>query len=156
MTFNVGFVLAALCAAAFVGPLIAEALNVPSAVVELIMGFGLSFFVPVSALAHDGVISNLGALGFLILMFLVGMEFDPRQIWNGSRSSLAMGVGLFISSLVASLALMGRLAGVSPIWMLTGAATSVGVAAPVLYSHGWGGTKFGRDVLVIGSVAEIL
>lgn len=156
MALNVGFVIAALCVAAFFAPLLAEVLGVPSAVVELLMGFGLSFLVPASALVPNGAISNLGGLGFLVLMFLVGLEIDLRDIWSGSKSSLFMGVGLFAVSLVASVFLMGHLAGASTIWILAGAATSVGVAAPVLYSHGWSGTRFGRDVLVVGSVAEIL
>lgn len=156
MTLSVGFVLAVLCAAGFFGPLVAEALNLPSAAVELVMGFTLSFMVPASALAKNGPISNLGALGFLILMFLVGTEFDLREIWSGSRSSLLMGVFLFASSVATSYLIVGHLSRVSSIWILGGAATSVGVAAPVLHSHGWNGTRFARDVLVVGSVAEIL
>jgi Kef-type K+ transport system membrane component KefB len=156
VTLSVGFVLAVLCAAGFFGPLIAEALNLPSAAVELVIGFGLSFLVPASALAKNGPISNLGALGFLILMFLVGTEFDLREIWNGSRSSVVMGVVLFTTSVAASFMFVGHLSGVASIWILAGAATSVGVAAPVLHSHGWNGSRFARDVLVVGSVAEIL
>ena len=156
MTLSVGFVLAALCVAGFVGPLVAEIVNVPSAVVELIMGFGLSFLVPASALAKNGPIANLGGLGFFVLMFLVGTEFNPREIWNGSRSALVMGVVLFLTSVSISFLLLGHRSGTSSIWVLAGSAASVGVAAPVLYAHGWSGTRFARDVLVIGSVAEIL
>ncbi len=155
MTFSVSVLLAVLAVAAFTGPLIGEIVGVPGAVVELVIGIALAFVVPKSLTASDGVAATLGEMGFLILMFLVGLEFDFRQIWRASRSNLVFGAGLFAISLGASELLIGHLAGASTMWVLAGAATSVGVTVPILHVHGWMGEPFANDVLMVGSGAEI-
>jgi len=155
MALGVSFVLAILAVATFVGPLIGERLHVPGAVVELVIGIALSFVLPAADVARNGVVSTLGELGFLVLMFLVGVEFDFAEIRGASRSAFFMGVALFAVSLVTSWLLLGRLAGASDIWVLAGAATSVGITVPVLHVRGWMGERFGRDVLIVGTVAEI-
>ncbi|MBU6516254.1 MAG: cation:proton antiporter [Acidobacteria bacterium] len=156
MTLNVSFVLAALALAAFVCPLIGERLRVPGAVVELVAGLALSPLIPASDVASGSVVATLGGLGFMILMFLVGFELDLREIWGASRGPVVMGVVLFAVSLAGSWLLVGHVAGASSIWVLAGAATSVGVAVPVLHVHGWMGERFGRDVLMVGAVAEVV
>jgi CPA2 family monovalent cation:H+ antiporter-2 len=156
MTFDVSVVLAILAVAAFAGPLIGELLGVPGAVVELVMGLGLAIVVPARLTSSQSVIATLGQMGFLILMFLVGLEFDLRQIWRASRDNLVAGVGLFGVSLGLSSLLIGHLAGASSLWVLAGAATSVGVTVPVLHVHGWMGGRYASDVLMVGAVAEIV
>lgn len=156
LSLSVSFVLALLSLAAFVGPLIGEIVSVPGAVVELVIGIGLSRVIPPADYSSSSVISSLGELGFLILMFLVGLEIDFRQLLGAARGSVAMGVGLFLTSLGASWLVLGHLAGASSIWVLAGAATSVGITVPILYVQGWMGQRFGRDVLLVGSVAEMV
>ncbi|MBW4029899.1 MAG: hypothetical protein HIU57_04375 [Acidobacteria bacterium] len=156
MSLNVSFVLALLSVAAFVGPLVGEIVSVPGAVIELLIGIGLSRIIPSADYSTTSVISSLGELGFLILMFLVGLEIDFRQLLGAARGSVAMGVGLFVTSLGVSALVLGHLAGASPIWVLAGAATSVGITVPVLYVQGWMGQRFGHDVLLMGSVTEVV
>lgn len=141
--------------AAFVGPLVGERLRVPGAVIEMMLGFGLSFVLPRSDFSSTGVVSTLGTLGFLILMFLVGVEFDLVELRGASRSASLMGVTLLVISFAVSWFLLGHLAGASSMWVLAGAATSVGVTVPVLHLRGWMGERFARDVLMVGTVAEI-
>ena len=155
MTFNISVVLAVLAVAAFAGPLIGELVGVPGAVVELVTGLALTTVVPARLTSSHGVIATLGQMGFLVLMFLVGLEFDLRQIWRASRGNLIMGVGLFAASLGLSSLVIGHLAGASSLWVLAGAATSVGVTVPVLHVHGWMGERFANDVLMVGAIAEI-
>lgn len=156
VSLSVSFVLALLSLAAFVGPLIGEMVSVPGAVVELVIGIALNRLIPVGDYSSSSVISSLGELGFLILMFLVGMEIDFRQLLGAARISVVMGVALFATSFAASWLVLGHLAGASSIWILAGAATSVGIAVPVLYVQGWMGQRFGRDVLLVGSVTEVV
>ena len=156
MTFSVSVLLAVLAVAAFAGPLIGELLGVPGAVVELVTGIGLAFVVPKDLTASNGVAATLGEMGFLILMFLVGLEFDFRTIWRTARANVLFGAGLFAISLVASSLLIGHLAGASTLWVLAGAATSVGVTVPILHVHGWMGQRFANDVLMVGAGAEIV
>ena len=155
MTPNVGIVLAVLAGVAFLCPIIGEWLRVPNAVVELIAGLGLGLVVPASTIERNAFVSSLGALGFIILMFLVGTEFDISELWHRSRGALAAGFGLFVVSYAFSELLLGRGAGASSLWVLSGAATSVGLAAPMLYAHGGLHSRFARDVLVVGSAAEV-
>ncbi len=155
MTFDISVVLAVLAVAAFAGPLIGELVGVPGAVVELVTGLALTTVVPARLTSSHGVIATLGQMGFLVLMFLVGLEFDLRQIWRASRGNLIMGVGLFAASLGLSSLVIGHLAGASSLWVLAGAATSVGVTVPVLHVHGWMGERFANDVLMVGAIAEI-
>ncbi|MDE3008873.1 MAG: cation:proton antiporter [Acidobacteriota bacterium] len=155
MTLGVSFVLAILGVATFVGPLIGERLQVPGAVIEILLGFALSFVLPHADYATNGIVATLGSLGFLILMFLVGVEFDLAEIRGASRSASLMGIVLLTSSFLVSWLLLGRLAGASSMWVLAGAATSVGVTVPVLHVRGWMGARFARDVLMVGAVAEI-
>ena len=155
MTLNVSFVLAALALATFICPLVGERLRVPGAVVELVAGLALSRVIGPSDVASGSVVATLGGLGFVILMFLVGFELDLREIWGASRAPVVMGAALFAVSLGASWLFVGHVAGASSIWVLAGAATSVGVTVPVLHVHGWMGERFGRDVLMVGAVAEV-
>lgn len=155
MTLTESFVLAALAVATFLCPLLGERLRVPGAVVELVAGFALSALIPTRDVASGSVVATLGGLGFMILMFLVGVELDLREIWGAARAPVLMGVALFGVSLSGSWLLVGHVAGASNIWVLAGAATSVGVTVPVLHVHGWMGERFGRDVLMIGAVAEM-
>lgn len=150
------FVLALLSIAAFVGPLIGEIVSVPGAVVELVIGIGLSRVITPADYSKTSVISSLGELGFLILMFLVGTEIDFRQLMGAARSAVAMGLGLFAASLGLSALVLGHLGGASSIWVLAGAATSVGITVPVLYVQGWMGHRFGHDILLVGSVTEVV
>ncbi len=155
MTYSVSVLLAVLAVASFTGPLIGEIVGVPGAVVELTCGIALAFVVPKELTVANGVVATLGEMGFLILMFLVGLEFDFRTIWRASRSNLLFGAGLFAISYGASQLLIGHLAGASNMWVLAGAATSVGVTVPILHVHGWMGDRFANDVLMIGTGAEI-
>ena len=148
--------MALLSIAAFVGPLIGEIVSVPGAVVELVIGIGLSRVITPADYSKTSVISSLGELGFLILMFLVGTEIDFRQLMGAARSAVAMGLGLFAASLGLSALVLGHLGGASSIWVLAGAATSVGITVPVLYVQGWMGHRFGHDILLVGSVTEVV
>ena len=156
MPFSVSVLLAVLAIAAFAGPLVGELVGVPGAVVELVTGIALAIVVPRDLTTSTGVVATLGGLGFLILMFLVGLEFDFRTIGRTSRTNATFGVGLFAVSLIASSLLIGHLAGASTMWVLAGAATSVGVTVPILHVHGWMGERFANDVLMIGTGAEIV
>ncbi len=156
MTPLVGTALAVLAVAAFAAPLLAERIGIPGAVLELVVGLALGWVLPGSTYASGTFIASLGALGFIILMFLVGVELDLRSIWKGSKRSIVAGVLLFAVSMAVSQLLLGSVLNASPFWVLCGAATSVGITAPVLYSQGILSSSFAKEVLLIGSVAEFI
>ena len=150
----VGLTLAVLTIAAFAAPLVAERTGVPGPVLELIVGLALGFALPSSTTGHGSFIGTLGTLGFLILMFLVGVEFDLSRIWRASKSAVAVGVGLFGVSIVASAVVLGQGLNASALWVVSGAATSVGITVPVLYTQGWLKNRFAQEAILIGTVAE--
>ncbi len=154
MSPAVGLTLAVLTVAAFAAPLVAERTGVPGPVLELILGLALGFVLPTSTTAAGTFIGTLGSLGFLILMFLVGVEFDLRRIWHSSKTAVAVGVGLFGLSLAISEAVLGRGLNASALWVVSGAATSVGITVPVLYTQGWLKNRFAQEAILIGTVGE--
>ncbi len=156
MNLNPGFILAIVALAAFAAPLVADRIGIPVAVVEILLGLGLSLMVPAQEHGNGTFIASLGTLGFIILMFLVGVELDLRQIWSGSKVGILAGILFTAVSLLFSILVLGKIAGASPLWILSGAAVSVGIAAPVLSSSGLLGSKFGHDLIVMGSVSEVL
>ncbi len=80
----------------------------PGPVLELVVGLALGFVLPSSTTASGAFVGTLGSLGFLILMFLVGVEFDLRRIWRSSTAAIAVGIGLFGVSLGVSDLVLGR------------------------------------------------
>ena len=154
MSLSVGFVLAVLAVAAFAGPLLGEVLGVPGAVVEIVAGLALSTVIPAADWRTGSPVATLGSLGFYLLMFLVGAELSFGDIWREARSALLVGVALIALTLLVSALVMGRVAGASRLWVLSGAAVSIGIAAPVLHALGRDGSRTSRDVLVVGTVAE--
>lgn len=156
MSVHIGLTLAVLSVAAFAAPLVAERTGIPSAVLELIVGLGLGFILPSATYASGTFIASLGSLGFMILMFLVGAELDIRSLWRGSRVTIVAGFALFAVSLGFSEIVLGHVLGASPLWVLSGAATSVGLTAPILNARGWMGTEYATEQLLLGSVAEFI
>lgn len=154
ISFNT--VLAVACIAVS-APLLASlgpALRMPAVVVEIVLGIavgpsGLDWVrvdVPVSILALFG-------LGFLL--FLAGLEIDPRRLRGGiARIAVAFGVSLVIA--------LGAGYGVDlidpvrePMFVaVVLASTSLGVVVPVLRDAHETETAFGQLVLGAGAVAE--
>lgn len=126
----------------------------PGPVLELVVGLALGFVLPSSTTASGAFVGTLGSLGFLILMFLVGVEFDLRRIWRSSTAAIAVGIGLFGVSLGVSDLVLGRDLDASTLWVVGGAATSVGITVPVLYTQGWLKNRFAQESILIGTVAE--
>lgn len=156
MTADTSYVLAIVAAAAFFTPLVADRTGLPTAVLELLVGLALGLILPSRYQDPGSFIGVLGSLGFLILMFLVGLEIDLPSVWSGSKTSLLAGALLSATSLAFSWLVLGRVAGASALWVLSGGAVSVGVAAPVLHSFGMSKTKISHDVIVMGTTAEII
>ncbi len=136
---------------AFLMPLLAARVNVPSAVLEIVYGLAVSAL----AITHETPATDfLAELGFIYLMFLVGMEIDFNRIEReGARTIL-------VASLVAMLILGGGVAVVAllemPLFMgLVLGAMSVGVLMVALVEIGASRTRWGQVILLVGSVGEL-
>jgi Kef-type K+ transport system membrane component KefB len=136
---------------AFLMPLLAARVNVPAAVLEIVYGLAVSAL----AVTHETPATDfIAELGFIYLMFLVGMEIDFNRIEReGARTVL-------IASLVALLIVGGGVAVVAllemPLFMgLVLGAMSVGVLMVALVEIGASRTRWGQMILLVGSVGEL-
>jgi Kef-type K+ transport system membrane component KefB len=105
--------------------------------------------------AESATVSFLAQFGFLVLMFIAGMEIDFESIRHAGRRAL-------MSPLLASLGIgaialgVGYLRGLGMIETLVLGAVSVGMPLAVLQETGHIRSTLGRYVMLTGSVGEFL
>ncbi|MFH1811312.1 MAG: cation:proton antiporter [Pseudomonadota bacterium] len=135
-------------------PLVSSKVRVPAAV--LLIVYGLVAGPAALDLLHDSkVVSFLHEIGFVMLLFLAGLEID----FNGVRSR---GPRALLGVVVICLSIMGLAFGVtsllqlSPVYGLALGATSIGLPVAVLKESGRLRSDLGQTVLLVGSVGEFL
>jgi Kef-type K+ transport system membrane component KefB len=137
---------------AFTVPLLARKIKLPASVGEIL--FGVLVGHEVLNLVHPGEFINMTAeLGFLLLMFIAGLELDFRKLEAGGAGPLLHGVGVTLSVFVlALLAAVGL--GFDPFLGLVGGAISIGIPLVLLQETGLGRTPFGQNLMLVGSIGE--
>lgn len=136
-----------------VGPALAFRIRLPAAVVLIVMGIavgpaGVGWVDP-----DQHAVALLSELGFLVLMFIAGMEIDfPVLRVAGARALAAP--SLTVLGFAALAIACGRLLGRPIIDVLMLTATSVGMPIAVLQESGTLGTPLGRHVLLTASLGE--
>ena len=137
---------------AFLMPLVASRIHVPAAVAEILFGLAIGAV----GLVHESVATNfLAELGFLYLMFLVGMEIDFNRIEREGRKTVIL--AFVVASLV--LATAGFIAvrlEMPPFMALVIGAMSVGVLLVALVEADASNTRWGQILLLVGSIGEFL
>lgn len=133
-------------------PLVAARARVPAAVAEIV--FGLA--VGAAGLVHEsGATEFLAELGFIYLMFLVGMEIDFNRIEREGRRTV--GVAFLVSALVLVCAtFIVRYLELPPFMALVIGAMSVGVLLVALVESEASRTRWGQILLLVGSIGEFL
>jgi Kef-type K+ transport system membrane component KefB len=136
---------------AFLMPLVAARINVPAAVAEIVYGLAVSAL----AITRETPATDfIAELGFIYLMFLVGMEIDFNRIEReGART-------VVVVSVVALLILGGGAAAAGalqmpPFMALVLGAMSVGVLMVSLVEVGASRSRWGQTLLLVGSVGEL-
>ncbi|MGE4497621.1 MAG: cation:proton antiporter [Deferribacterales bacterium] len=147
------FLLLAFCLGAYFAPFISKRLMIPVAVGEILLGIGLGWFFADVHYSKE-IISFLAELGFLVLMYLAGMEIDFENIRTLPKKDLfsygAVAVLIVAFSLIVS-ALMGN----EPIMAVAYMTVAIGLLFPVLQDTGLISTKEGQALLVIGGIGEV-
>ena len=139
---------------AFLMPLVAGRFHFTAAVGEIL--FGVAVGTAGLAWVHPTVFTDtLADLGFLFLMFLVGMEIDFNRIekegfWNISIASLVA-----VSTLGVGAVLAWQL-GLPFFIALVLGAMSVGIALVALVEVGASQKRYGQVLLLVGSIGEFL
>lgn len=133
-------------------PLLARRIKLPASVGEIL--FGVLVGVEVLNLVRPAEFIDLTAeLGFLLLMFIAGLELDFRKLEAGGIKPLVHGVGVtlsvFVMAMLAAVAL-----GFDPFLGLVAGAISIGVPLVVLQETGLAKTPFGQNLMLVGSIGE--
>ncbi|MCL4508803.1 MAG: cation:proton antiporter [Chloroflexi bacterium] len=138
---------------AALAPIVSAWLSIPAAVGELTFGAVVGLFLP-QALRTAPIITFLGDFGFLLLMFLAGLEVDVRSVardgWRGFVTRAPFGIlvpflGIGSAWLLHLPLLLGLVAG----------CVSLGVVLPVLKELQLSRTGLGQHVLIVGAVGEL-
>ncbi|MCC6551615.1 MAG: cation:proton antiporter [Polyangiaceae bacterium] len=135
-----------------IGPVAAFRLHLPTAVVLILAGLALG---PAGmGLLHDSpTISFVSEFGFLVLMFMAGMEIDFDAIRTAGRAALAA-PALVVAGILAGAVVLGRLAGLGGVEILVISAMSVGMPLAVLKETGRAATPLGQHVMLTVSLGE--
>ncbi len=149
--------------AAFLLPLLARKVGIPSVVLEIL--FGLLIGPQVLGLiaaesTSEGFILVLAELGLFLLMFLAGFEIDFTSLEREGRGPIVVGLGGY--AIVVLLAWLGfgflDLATTNQRIFLTllVSAASVGIIVPALRGTNRTSTRQGQIAIVIGILAEFI
>jgi Kef-type K+ transport system membrane component KefB len=154
MSHEEAILLAIISCGAFVIPLISNRLFLPSAVGEIIFGLILGLFFKEGT---QGIptIRFLSEFGFIILMYLAGMEIDFHNIARTGGRDRFIYISLFVVIILCSFYVRSSLH--QPLlYTLVYLTSSIGLLVPVLKDTGLLNQDAGQRFLVIGSIGEII
>ena len=155
---SVEFTLFVLLAIILAGPLIAERFRIPGMLGLIFFGMLFGPFA-LDWLGRVGLVSDLGAIGILYLMFLAGLSFNLKVFLENKSSAITLGLLGFGVPFILSLYV-----GISWLEMELLAAALVGamwasntlVAYPDVRAAGLSDTRGVRDAVSAGVVADLL
>ena len=134
-------------------PMAGIRVGVPAVVLEII--FGILIGPVFGIVGETELLTQLGELGFLLLMFLSGFEIDLRLFERRGLGQIAVGVMVFGLTLMGGY-LFAELLDLGLFLMLILATTSVGLVVPTLRGTRRMGTRMGQAILVSALLADFL
>jgi Kef-type K+ transport system membrane component KefB len=137
---------------AILGPMAAVRLRVPTAVFLIVAGIGLGP-AGLSLLSDTPTVGFLSHFGFLVLMFMAGMEIDFESIRSAGLRSLVR-PALVIVGVGVCTALSARLLSLGAVQALVVSAIAVGLPLSTLKEAGHAGRKLGRHIMLTASIGE--
>ncbi|MBW3582207.1 MAG: cation:proton antiporter [Euryarchaeota archaeon] len=145
---------------AFISPMIARRMRVPVVVGEILLGMLVGFTV---FLAHHfqgrdllptgPELAFLAEIGFIILLFLAGLEIDFNNIEDRGLGPIGTGLAVFAVTLGIAYFTV-RAFGFGFLSALVLSTTSVGIVVPTLRELALSRTGFGQDLLMTALVAD--
>lgn len=143
-----------LLAAAIVGPMVAVRIRIPTAVVLILAGLALG---PAGlSIVHDTpTVSFLSHFGFLVLMFMAGLEIDFAGIRSAGPRSLIVPL-LILLGIAACTMLSARVLHLGAVQALCVSAMAVGLPLATLKETGQASTRLGRHIMLTASIGEFL
>jgi Kef-type K+ transport system membrane component KefB len=146
--------LTVLLALSVAGPVAAVRLRIPAAVILILLGMA---FGPLGlgAVEDTRTVAFLSDFGFLLLMFMAGMEIDFEAIRDAGRAALLV-PSLVVAGIFACAGIAGLLARLDGIDVLVLSAMSVGMPLAVLKETERAATPLGRHVMLVVSIGEVV
>ena len=137
-----------------VGPVLAVRARMPAAVVLVLVGIA---FGPAALgwVRDTPSVALLSDLGFLVLMFVAGMEIDFETIRSGGAREIAL-PALTVLGFAGVGAAFGIYLHLSVVGLLVVTASSVGMPLAVLHETGQVQRPMGRFVLLTASIGEFI
>ena len=140
--------------AAFLSPFISKKLFIASPVTEIFLGIliGALFKVEGHTLT---IVKFMSEFGFLILMYMAGMEIDMEDIKKISKKDLLIYTTYFalILGMVLGIAIFFKLH--VAVSLLT-TMTAIGLLFPILSEFDLLDKSIGKNLLIIGGIGEII
>lgn len=143
-----------ICVGAFLMPYLSRRLNLPSAVGEIFFGLFVGLFFK-EVFFKTTIIKFLGELGFILLMYLAGLEIDFEKIKITPKKELLLYISVVVLVVIFSFVIMVYYQQ-PPIYALIYLTTAVGLLFPVLRETGIVENDIGQRLLIIGSIGEIV
>ena len=133
-------------------PLIARRIRIPSMVLEIAFGALLGNSALKASFGQDWF-QFLGQIGFLLLMFLAGIEIDFERLKAGSGKQFLAQTGVAAATLgIACLVAVSMDQGL--FFALVLSTTSMGVVLPSLKETGLLEAPLGQNILIAATIAD--
>lgn len=139
---------------AFLMPFICRRLNLPSSVGEILFGLGIGYFLH-DAVHQTTIIKFLSEFGFILLMYLAGLEINFEKIKVTPLKHLLLYISLISLIVLLSFAVMLCFKQ-PPLFALVYLTTAIGLLFPVLKETRLLHNDSGQRLLIIGSIGEIV
>lgn len=143
-----------ICAGAFLMPFVCRKFSLPSAVGEILFGLVVGLFFK-EQFHKTNIISFLGELGFILLMYLAGLEINFEKIKVTPKKELFLYLSMSLLVVVFSI-LCILVFKQPPILALVYLTTAVGLLFPVLKESRMLESDIGQTLLIIGSIGEVI
>lgn len=143
-----------ICAGAFIMPFISRKFSLPSSVGEILFGLLVGIFLK-EEFHKTSIIKFLGELGFILLMYLAGLEINFEKIRVTPKKDLILYVTMALLVVLFSTGSAFYL-NQSPIFALVYLTTAIGLLFPILKESGMIESDFGQTLLIIGSIGEVV
>ncbi len=154
MEHNEALALLVISIGAFIIPLISERIFLPSAVGEIFFGLVLGLFFK-NALSEFPIVKFLGEFGFILLMYLAGLEIDVDKIKGITKKEKFLISLLFLIVIFLSIGIVVYFQQPT-IYILVYVAMAIGILYPLLKDTGLINKEIGQKILVIGGIGEII
>ncbi len=139
---------------AYIMPFVSKRLMLPSSVGEFLFGMimGTIFLNPIHA---TGFVKSLSGIGFILLMYIAGLELDLDRIAALKKNEL-LAYGSYALLLVGGSVGMAWVIGMPPFFALIIMCTAIGLLFSVLKDLDIVKTGLGQMLILLGAIGEVL